>query len=507
VTGSDAVVPGAARSAAGRTAAKGGAPGPGRTGWALTLVSAAQFVLQLDFSIVNVALPTIQRELGFSPADLQWIVTGYALTFGSLLLLGGRLGDVVGRRRLLMTGLILFGVTSLSAGLAQTSLALVISRFAQGASAAVVAPTALASVTDLYAEGPGRARALGIFQGATAAGASAGIVFGGILTQYVGWRSVFLVNPPIIAVLVVAIARVLPRQGNTARVARLDVGGAVLATAAAACAIYGLSQGQQQGFTAPLTLSALGAAVVLATVFVVTEQRVAAPMVPLGVLGDPLRRTALIVMALMGAVVAGYVYFISLYMQRVLLFSPLLTGIALIPATGTVMVTSMLLTRRLLARFGVRTLLAAGLVLAGLGQVWLSQIGAHGNYPVNVLGGLLLTSLGMGIAFPSASVAVTAGMTPSERGLAGGLFVTAQQLGQAIGLAALATIAADRTLAAHGSLVSGYRLSYAVSAGIVLATIAAMALPGLRPRENASGRLDRRRPRSAEVSASPRCHQ
>jgi MFS family permease len=178
------------------------------------LVSAAQFVLQLDFSIVNVALPTIQRELGFSPADLQWIVTGYALTFGSLLLLGGRLGDVVGRRRLLMTGLILFGVTSLSAGLAQTSLALVISRFAQGASAAVVAPTALAPVTDLYAEGPGRARALGIFQGATAAGASAGIVFGGILTQYVGWRSVFLVNPPIIAVLVVAIARVLPRQGT-----------------------------------------------------------------------------------------------------------------------------------------------------------------------------------------------------------------------------------------------------------------------------------------------------
>ena len=182
-------------------------------GWALALVVAAQFVLQLDFSIVNVALPTIQQQLQFSPADLQWIVTGYALTFGSLLLFGGRLGDVVGRRTLLITGLVLFGVTSLSAGLAQSSLALIVSRFAQGASAAMVAPMALASVTDLYAEGPTRVRALGIFQGATAAGATTGIVLGGVLTQYVGWRAIFLVNPPIIAVLIFAMIRVLPRQG------------------------------------------------------------------------------------------------------------------------------------------------------------------------------------------------------------------------------------------------------------------------------------------------------
>ncbi len=454
--------------------------------WALALVSAAQFVLQLDFSIVNVALPSIQRELGFSPAELQWIVTGYALTFGSLLLLGGRLGDRLGRRRLLMTGLVLFGVTSLSAGLAQSPVALVISRFAQGASAAAVAPAALASVTDLYAEGPGRARALGIYQGATAAGASAGIVLGGILTQYAGWRSVFLVNPPVIVILVIAIGRVLPSQRSTPRAARLDMAGAVLATAAAACAIYGLSQGQQQGFAAPLTLGTLGAAVVLAVAFVVTERRARTPMVPLRVLADPLRRTALIVMALMGAVIAGYVYFTSLYLQRVLGYSPLLTGIALIPATGTVMATSMLLTRRLLARFGVRPLLAAGLVSTGVGQVWLSQVSAHGSYPVNLLGGLLLTAFGMGIAFPAASVAVTSGMAPAEQGLAGGLFATAQQLGQALGLAALATIAADRTGAAHGSLVSGYQLSFLVSAGIVAVTIAVTALPGRGPRNRVS---------------------
>ena len=441
-------------------------------GWALALVVAAQFVLQLDFSIVNVALPTIEEQLHFSPADLQWIVTGYALSFGSLLLFGGRLGDVVGRRKLLMTGLVLFAVTSLSAGLAQSSLALIVSRFAQGASAAMVAPMALASVTDLYAEGPARVRALGIFQGATAAGASTGIVLGGILTQYVGWRAIFLVNPPIIAVLVVAMIRILPRQGPRGTAPRLDIPGAVLATVSIGSLIFALSEGQQRGFAAPLTLGALTLSVVLGVAFVVVQRRSRAPMVPMSVLADPTRRIALIVMLLMGAVVAGYVYFTSLYLQKVLHFSALLTGLALIPATATVMVVSVLLTRRLLARFGTRTLLLAGLLCVGAGQLWLSQIDAGGSYAVNVLGGLLFTAFGMGLVFPTASVAVTARMGPGERGLAGGLFATAQQVGQAVGLAALATIAAARTASAQGSLVSGYQFSFLVSVGIVAVAFA-----------------------------------
>ena len=445
-------------------------------GWALALVVAAQFVLQLDFSIVNVALPTIQQQLHFTPADLQWIVTGYALTFGSLLLFGGRLGDVVGRRTLLITGLVLFGVTSLSAGLAQSSLALIVSRFAQGASAAMVAPMALASVTDLYAEGPARVRALGIFQGATAAGATTGIVLGGILTQYVGWRAIFLVNPPIIAVLIFAMIRVLPRQGRKGTAPRLDIPGAVLATVSISSLILGLSEGQQRGFASPLTLAALILAVVLGVAFVVVQRRSRAPMVPLSVLADPTRRIALIVMLIMGAVVAGYVYFTSLYLQKVLHFSAILTGLALIPATATVMVVSILLTRRLLARFGTRSLLLAGLLSVGAGQLWLSQIDVSGTYAVNVLGGLLFTAFGMGLVFPTASVAVTAGMAPSERGLAGGLFATAQQVGQAIGLAALATIAAARTVSAHGSLVSGYQLSFLVSVGIVAVAFAAVVV-------------------------------
>jgi MFS family permease len=260
-----------------------------RLGLALGLVVAAQFVLQLDFSIVNVALPTIQRDLHVAPADLQWIVTGYALTFGSLLLFGGRVGDLAGHRRVLLIGLGAFGVASLVAGLAPTSLALIVSRFAQGASAAFVAPQALAIITDLFAEGAPRTRALGIFQGATAAGASAGIVLGGLFTEFVGWRAVFLVNPPIIIALVIAIARVLPTQ--TRRVgARLDIAGAVLATASIALLIFGLSQGQQRGFTSAPALATVAVAVLLGVSFVIVEKRSKAPMVPLAVGAAPARR-------------------------------------------------------------------------------------------------------------------------------------------------------------------------------------------------------------------------
>lgn len=452
-----------------------GPPAVLRLGLALGLVVAAQFVLQLDFSIVNIALPTIRRELHFAPADLQWIVTGYALTFGSLLLFGGRVGDLAGHRRVLLTGLCAFGVTSLAAGLSVTSLALIVSRFGQGASAAFVAPQALAIITDLFPEGPARTRALGVFQGATAAGASAGIVLGGVFTEFIGWRAVFLVNPPIIAVLVIAIRRVLPAPARRAG-ARLDIAGAVLATASIALLIFGLSQGQQHGFTNAATLAALTLAVLLGVSFVVVQKRGKAPMVPLAVLADPARRAALSAILLLGAVVAGYVYFTSLYLQDVLHFSPLQAGLAFIPATGTVMLTSTQLTRRVLPRFGVRKILLAGLATSGLGQVWLFTISAAGSYQLNVLGGIMITAFGMGLAFPTASVAVTSGVGPGERGLAGGLFVTAQQVGQAIGLAALATIAAAQTNAHHGSLVSGYKASFLVAIGIAVVAVLIVAI-------------------------------
>jgi EmrB/QacA subfamily drug resistance transporter len=484
-------------AAPGRAAAAGGAAGEGDGRWlglALFLVSAAQFTLQLDFSIVNVALATIQREFGVSAVDLQWIVTGYALPFGALLLLGGRLGDLTGHRRLLVTGLGLFGVTSLLAGLAPDSGVLIAARFAQGASAALVAPMALAAITDLFPDGPGRARALGIFQGATAAGASAGIVLGGILTEYAGWRAIFLVNPPVIVVLAGAMLRLLPRDAGHRRTraaaaggrGRLDVAGAALVTASVAALIYGLSQGQQRGFAAPVTVAALAAAVVLGAAFVFAERRVPAPMVPARVLASRSRRVALSAMFLVASVVVGYVYFVTLYMQKVLHFSALRAGLGLLPATLTVLVTSTWLARRLAARFGTRAVLAAGLVSIGLGQLWLTQLSASGSYAVNVLPGVLLTSFGMGLLFPTAAVAATAGVEPGDRGLAGGLLAASQQVGMAVGLAVLATVAAARSRAVTGSaavaLVGGYRLSYWVAVGIVACALAVvlLLLPGNR---------------------------
>lgn len=475
-------------------AGAGGGHAGRRLGLVLFLVSAAQFVLQLDFSIVNVALATIQHQFGVSAADLQWIVTGYALPFGALLLVGGRIGDLTGHRRLLVGGLALFGVTSLAAGLAPGAGVLIGARFAQGASAALVAPMALAAIADLFPDGPPRARALGIYQGATAAGASAGIVLGGILTEYAGWRAIFLVNPPVIAVLIAAMVRLLPAGpghvpgGGGPR--RLDLAGAVLVTASAAALIFGLSQGQQRGFADPVTLGALTAAVLLGAAFGVAERRAPVPMIPLRVLADRARRVALAAMFAVASVIVGYVYFVTLYMQKVLGFSPLRAGLGLLPATLTVLVTSTWLARRLAARFGARPVLAAGLASIGLGQAWLTQLSASGSYLANVLPGIAATAFGMGLLFPTAAVLATAGVAPGDRGLAGGLLAAAQQVGMAVGLAVLATVAASRTRAAAGpattALVSGYRLSYLVATAIVACALAGVLM--LLPASRAPGR-------------------
>jgi EmrB/QacA subfamily drug resistance transporter len=451
----------------------------GRAGFVMALICSAQFVLQLDFSIVNVALPTIQSSLHMAAAELQWLVTGYALTFGSLLLTGGRLADLLGRRRILIAGLITFGIASLACGLARWPVMLIAARLVQGAGGALVSPAALSLLTTTRPEGAARNRALAIWQATTAAGATAGIVAGGLLTQYLGWRAVFLVNPPLIAVMLALIGRlpaVVPAGGS-----RLDYRGALLVTAAIAGLIFGLSNGQQQGFTAPVTLAALVLAVLLGAAFVLAELRASAPMLPLAIFSARNRRAAVAAMIMIGAVLAGYVYFVSLYLQRVRHFSPVETGLALVPATVTVILMSTLGTRRLLSRLSVRWVLLAGLACMGGGQLWLSQLSATATYPAAVLPGLILTSLGIGLALPTASIAITSGVRREDQGLAGGLFTTSQQAGAAIGLALLATAAAARTAHAAGSLVAGYRLSFLISAGIV-AVAALLVSVQLRPR-------------------------
>jgi MFS family permease len=435
------------------------------------VIIAAQFVLQLDFSIVNVALNTIQRELGMAPAELQWIVTGYALTFGSLLLAGGRLADLLGRRRLLVIGLVLFAVASLACGLARWPVMLIVSRMVQGAAAALASPAALSMLTTASPEGHARNRALALWQAATAGGATTGIIAGGLLTQYLGWRAVFLVNPPLMLAFVPRLPADAPTGGG-----KIGMRGATLVTAAIAALIYGLTEGQQHGFGTLASVTSLVAAAVLAAAFVYSERKLPAPMLPPSLLAAPARRAAVAAMLMIGAVLAGYVYFISLYLQKVHHFSPVLTGLGLLPATLTVVLMSTLVTRRLLTRFGARPVLLAGLVILTAGQLWLSQIGQHSSYAVGVLPGLLLTSLSIGLSLPAASVAITAGVHGRDQGIAGALFTTGQQAGAAIGLAILATAAAARTAHAGGDVVAGYRLSFLIAAGMGALGIAVVAL-------------------------------
>ncbi len=455
------------------TAPLGGVPHRAAVVSVLALVCAAQFVLQLDFSIVNVALPTIQRELGFAPAELQWIVTGYALTFGSLLLLGGRIGDLLGRRRLLAIGLVVFGLASLAAGLSISAGMLIGARLVQGGAAAMVSPSALALLAAGTAEGPARNRALSLFQAATAAGASAGVLAGGVLVSLVGWRSIFFVNVPIVAVLLVLVPGTIPRDA-TAGHPKLDLVGAALVTGSGAALIFGLSHGEESGFGSLPTLLAIAGAAVLAVAFVLVERRVAAPMLPFSYFRNATHRAAVGAMVLVGAVIVSYVYFVSLYLQRVLGFTPLLTGLALIPSTATIVLMTTLVTRRVIDRLGVKRVLLLGLGLIAAGQLWLATVHAGGSYLDNVLPGQIVASVGMALALPTAAIGATSGMAASEQGLASGLLNTAQQMGAAVGLAVLATIAAART-AQTSSLSAGYSLAFVVATGLALVAVIGVA--------------------------------
>jgi EmrB/QacA subfamily drug resistance transporter len=445
------------------------------SGVLLGLLCTAMFVLQLDFSVVNVALPTIQRELQFTAVGLQWIVTGYALTFGSLLLLGGRASDLFGRRRVLVMGLLVFVVASLASGLAQTSLMLIVARVGQGLGGAMISPAALSLLTVHFPEGAARNRALGLWAAAAAGGASAGIVLGGVLTQFVSWRAIFLINIPIVAAMLIVVPRVLvadrPSGGS-----HMDFGGAVLGTGALAALIYGLSNGEQQGFSAFGTLLALIGFVVLGALFELVERRVSAPLVSFSFLAAPTRRAGDGAMLLMGMIVVSYLYFASLYLQRVLGFQPLITGLCFLPSTGVIVINSTFLARRFVARIGVKTTLITGLVSIGAGQFWLAHVVAGGTYWINILPGLLFTAFGMGLAFPAASIGATSGALPKDQGLASGLYNTSQQVGGAIGLALLATIAAAATAADHGALAAGYRLAYLIATGIAGLAILLVAL-------------------------------
>jgi EmrB/QacA subfamily drug resistance transporter len=448
-------------------------------GAGLALILVAAFMVVLDFSIVNVALPSIQRELGFASSAVQWVVTGYAITFGGLLILGGRAADLFGRRRMFVAGLIIFSAASLAGGLAQDPVLLVISRAVQGMGAALVAPAALSLITTGFPEGPERNRALGFYGATSSIGFVAGQVLGGVLVQFTTWRAVFLVNVPVGVAAVLLAPRILGRSHEERARRRLDVGGAALITGGIAAVVFAVSQGGAAGWTSPTVLGALAVAVAAVAAFAAVERHHPDPLVRGDVLRLPCLRKGGALILLLGVWNGGEMLVLSLYFQQVLHDSPLMTGLAIAPQ-GIVGFSAGALGARLAARMGMRWLLVLTNGLAMFGFLVLTQLPAAGGYSP-VLVAVIFVGFGTaGTAF-GAMVTASRGVADDDQGLVGGVINTSRQIGAAIGAALLPAIALT---VSHGTGtgtagVGGARaamLAGAVAAG--LATLVAWRSQG-----------------------------
>ncbi len=448
----------------------------------LPLVCACQFMVILDASIVNVALPSIQRDLGFSVTGLAWVVNGYVLTFAGFMLLGGSAADLFGHRRMLSAGLFLFSASSLLGGLATAPEVLVATRVAQGMGAAMLAPATLAVINTSFIDVHARARAFGAWSAAGGVGGMAGAVAGGALTTGLSWRWVFLINAPIGAVLILTAMTSLADARPSRRVS-LDVSGAVTATAGLAALIFGIMQGTDHGWTSVLVVAPVVAGVLLLVVFVVIQARFATQaMLPLRLFR--IRRVAVGdgMLLLFGAIAIAMFYFTSLFLQNVLGYSAFRAGLGQTPAA----VTFLLIARRaavLLPRVGVRPLVLAGCTGFLIGFGWLAQAQANSSYFASVFGPTLLIAVGIGLTFPTLMAAATANVPDGDAGIVGGLAATANQVGGSIGLAALTTIAGTRS-APHGNgkvpvaLAAGYDLVFLVAAGLGVAiALVSLLLP------------------------------
>jgi EmrB/QacA subfamily drug resistance transporter len=438
---------------------------------ALLVLCMAQFMLVLDIAVVNVGLPAIQSDLGFTPENLQLVVTAYALTFGGLLLFGGRAADLMGRRRMFIIGLAVFTVASLLCGLAESDTTLVAARALQGIGGALVSPAALSLLITTFPEGQERNKALGLWAAVGAGGAAAGLLIGGVLTDLADWRWVFLINVPIGAAVAFAATRVLPAAQAQAT-GKIDYYGALAATSGLMALVYGLSRGEQEGFSDGLTVALLVGSAVLLAAFVVIEQRVAEPLVPFRIFRQRTLTGANLSMFLSIGVMISMTFFLTLYFQQVLGFSPIETGLAFLPVSIIIGVVARV-SSMVVERTGARPLLLGGYLVLVLGMLYLSRVSADGSYLADGLPGMALISLGMGVAFPVATVAATAGVSAHEQGLASGVLNTSQQVGSAVGLAVLATVAsgaADAAAAASPAvaLTDGFEAAFVVSAAIAL---------------------------------------
>lgn len=452
---------------------------------ALILLSAAQFMVILDTSIVTVALPAMMRDLGFSEGSLQWVLNAYLLVFGSVLLLGGRLADLFGRRRMFMGGLALFAAASLLGGLAQSAGVLVAARAAQGLGAAIIAPVALSIITGLFAHDQKEyARAMGIWGAAAPVGGAAGVLLGGILTQTLSWGWVLFVNVPV-ATLAFALAPLLLSPSHPAgQRPRLDLAGAASVTAALGLLVYALVGANDAGWVSGRTIGLAGAAASLLALFVAIESRVGEPLVPLGIFRTRGFSAGALLTALLGAAWIPAWYFISLYLQQVEGTSALRTGLAYLPMTLVLIAIMLGAISRLIGRAGLRPFVVGGLAVLALGAALFARVPAHGGYLVDVLPASLVMAVGMALAFVPITIAGLSGVRQEEAGLAAGLLNTAYQVGSALGLAVAVAIAAVRTGTATGALHSdalaaGFAGGFALAAGIA-ALGAAMGLFLLR---------------------------
>ncbi|SHF15378.1 MFS transporter [Streptoalloteichus hindustanus] len=456
----------------------------------LVLACASQFMVVLDASVVNVALPSLQVELGFDATDLQWVVNGYALALACFLLLGGRLTDLHGRRRALGLGLALFTAASLVGGLATSAGVLVVARVVQGLGAAILVPTTLTVLTTTFPEGPERTRAVATWSAVSLAGGTAGNLVGGLLTQFLSWRGVLLVNVPLGVVALVLAARVLPADHGHRSARRLDLPGAALVTAGLAAITYGITRTHDHGWGDPLTALTLAGGVCALAVFVVTQARFTrTPLVPLHLFRVRAVSVGNVAMLLAGAGLIPMWYFLTLFMQRELHYGPLWTGMGFLPHTLLSMLVGTRVTPRLMRRFSTRHLVVVGAVLAAAGFLWQSRVGSDTGYLWGVLGPAVVISLGGGLLNTPLTTAVTSGVDTSDAGAAAGLMTTTKQIGSALGLAVLVTIGqSSETAVDHG------RVFLATAATLVATALVALGLP--RRRSSLTLRATRHRERS-----------
>jgi EmrB/QacA subfamily drug resistance transporter len=442
---------------------------------ALILLCVAQFIVVLDASIVNVALPSIGRGLRFSEADLPWVVNAYLIAFGGFLLLGGRAADLLGRRRVFMAGLLMVAAASLAAGFATTQAELIVARAAQGLGAAFTSPAALSIVTNLFTDGAERNKALGAWGAVAGSAGAVGVLLGGILTEGLGWEWVLWVNVPVSLIALALTPGLIPESRSEARTRHFDTAGAVTVTAGLSTLAYALLDAGTAGWGSTKIIGLLVLAVALLGAFVAIEYRSSAPLVPFKIFRIRTVTGANVVGLLLGASLFSMFFFITLYMQQVLHYTPIHAGLSYLPLSVTIVFAAGL-GGQLVTRFGFKPVLAAGMLSLIAGLLWFSGIAVGGSFASDILGPSLLAALGLGLGFVTTTIAAVAGVDGREQGLASGLINTSQQFGGAIGLAVLSAIATSRTdhVLASGTstltnaLNEGFRVAFAGGAGFAL---------------------------------------